>query len=89
MHDIDDGIGWKHTNTRTGVASIVRSRVLVLYTIITVRNYEYIFMWRFDQAAGLHYKVRATGILSTAPIDPGATVPWGTNVNEGVLAPFD
>ena len=88
MHEIDDGIGWKHTNTKTGAVSIVRSRVLVLQTIITVGNYEYIFMWHFDQAAGLHYKIQATGILSTAPIDSGAFVPWGTKVNEGVLAPF-
>lgn len=88
MHEIDDGIGWKHTNTRTGAVSIVRSRVLVLQSIITVGNYEYVFMWHFDQAAGLHYKIQATGILSTAPIDPGVTVPWGTTVNEGVMAPF-
>ncbi|TVY56687.1 Copper amine oxidase 1 [Lachnellula cervina] len=88
MHEIDDGIGWKHTNTRTGAVSIVRSRVLVLQTIITVGNYEYVFMWHLDQAAGLHYKIQATGILSTAPIDQGVTVPFGTNVNEGVMAPF-
>jgi primary-amine oxidase len=88
MHEIDDGIGWKHTNTRNGTVSIVRSRVLVLQTIITVGNYEYVFMWHLDQAAGLHYKIQATGILSTAPIDSGAAVPWGTTVNEGVMAPF-
>jgi primary-amine oxidase len=88
MHEIDDGIGWKHTNSRTGAVSIVRSRVLVLQTIITVGNYEYVFMWHLDQAAGLHYKIQATGILSTAPIDSGVNVPWGTNVNEGVMAPF-
>lgn len=88
LHEIDDGIGWKHTNTRTGAVSITRSRVLVLQTIITVGNYEYIFMWHFDQAAGLHYKIQATGILSTCPIDPGVSVPFGTNVNTGVMAPF-
>lgn len=88
MHEIDDGIGWKHTDGATKQVSIVRSRVLVLQTIITVGNYEYIFMWNFDQAAALHYKIQATGILSTVPIAHGATVPWGTNVNEGVLAPY-
>ena len=79
MHEVDDGIGWKHTNNSTGQVSIVRSRVLVLQTIITVGNYEYIFMWHFDQAAALHYRIQATGILSTVPIAPGATVPYGTN----------
>jgi primary-amine oxidase len=88
MHEIDDGIGWKHTNNSTSQVSIVRSRVLVLQTIITVGNYEYIFMWHFDQAAALHYRIQATGILSTVPIAPGATVPYGTNVNEGVMAPY-
>ncbi|RMJ13101.1 hypothetical protein BHE90_004937 [Fusarium euwallaceae] len=88
MHEIDDGIGWKHTDGATKEISIVRSRVLVLQTIITVGNYEYIFMWNFDQAAALHYKIQATGILSTVPIAPGATVPYGTNVNQGVMAPY-
>ncbi|KAI9729382.1 MAG: hypothetical protein M1834_006906 [Cirrosporium novae-zelandiae] len=88
MHEIDNGIGWKHTNTRNGLISITRSRVLVLQTIITVGNYDYIFAWHLDQAAGLEYQIQATGILSTAPIDPGVQVPWGTNVNKGVLAPY-
>ncbi|KIV98846.1 uncharacterized protein PV09_09417 [Verruconis gallopava] len=88
MHEIDDGIGWKHTDNATKQVSIVRSRVLVLQTIITVGNYEYIFMWHFDQAAALHYRIQATGILSTVPISPGYTVPYGTNVNEGVMAPY-
>lgn len=34
----------------------------------------------------MHYEVRATGILSTAPIDSGDSVPWGTVVHDGVLA---
>lgn len=75
MHEIDDGIGWKHTDGATSQVSIVRSRVLALQTIITVGNYEYIFMWHFDQAAALHYRIQATGILSTVPIAPGANVP--------------
>lgn len=45
-------------------------------------------MWHFDQAAALHYRIQATGILSTVPIAPGATVPFGTNVNENVMAPY-
>ncbi|KZF19168.1 hypothetical protein L228DRAFT_215185 [Xylona heveae TC161] len=88
MHEIDNGIGWKHTNTKTGPVSIVRSRVLVLQSIITLGNYEYVLAWHLDQAAGLHYQIQATGIVSTAPIDPGVQVPWGTNVNEGVMAPY-
>ncbi|KXT11403.1 hypothetical protein AC579_226 [Pseudocercospora musae] len=86
VHEQDNGIGWKHTNYRTGRAAVVRNRELVVQSIITVANYEYIMAFIFNQAAELHYEVRATGILSTQPIDDGLEVPWGTVVHPGVLA---
>ncbi|KAF2870339.1 copper amine oxidase [Massariosphaeria phaeospora] len=63
-------------------------RLLVLQTIITVSNYEYIFIFYFGQNASIHYEVRATGTLSTAPIDVGDHVPYGTVVAPGVLASY-
>lgn len=87
-HEQDDGILWKHTNFRTGNAVVARARILVLQTVITVSNYEYIFAFHFGQDASIHYEIRATGILSTAPIDVGDSVPFGTVVAPGVLAPF-
>ncbi|KAF2713495.1 copper amine oxidase [Pleomassaria siparia CBS 279.74] len=87
-HEQDDGIGWKHTNFRTGNAVVTRARLLVLQTIITVSNYEYVFVFYFGQDASIHYEVRATGILSTVPIDIGNQVPFGTVVAPGVLAPY-
>jgi len=87
-HEQDDGILWKHTNFRTQNAVVTRSRILVLQTIITVSNYEYIFAFHFGQDASIHYEVRATGILSTAPINIGEQVPYGTVVAPGVLAPY-
>ncbi|KAF8861000.1 hypothetical protein BDZ45DRAFT_619172 [Acephala macrosclerotiorum] len=86
IHEQDAGIGWKHTNYRTGRAAIVRNRELVLQSIITVSNYEYILAFQFNQAGEVMYEVRATGILSTQPIDEGLSVPWGTVVHPGVLA---
>lgn len=86
IHEQDAGIGWKHTNFRTGRAAVVRNRELVVQSILTVANYEYILAFSFNQAAELHYEVRATGILSTQPIDEGIAVPWGTVVHPGVLA---
>lgn len=82
----DAGIGWKHTNFRTGRAVVTRSRELVLQSIITVANYEYILAFILNQAGELTYQVRATGILSTQPINEGASVPWGTVVHPGALA---
>ena len=86
IHEQDAGIGWKHTNYRTGRAAVVRSRELVIQSIITVANYEYIMAFMFNQAGEMAYEVRATGIVSTQPIDEGVEVPWGTLVHPGVLA---
>lgn len=86
IHEQDAGIGWKHTNYRTGRAVCVRNRELVIQSIITVANYEYILAFIFNQAGEITYEVRATGIVSTQPIDEGVEVPWGTVVHPGVLA---
>ncbi|KAI1611834.1 primary-amine oxidase [Exophiala viscosa] len=89
VHEQDAGIGWKHTNYRTGRAAVVRNRELVLQSIITVSNYEYILAFMFNQAGEVIYEVRATGILSTQPIDhelDQVGVPFGTVVHPGVLA---
>ena len=86
MHEVDEGIGWKHTNFRNGLASAVRNRQLVIQCTATVANYEYILAFKLDQAANIFFDVRATGIVSTMPIKTGLKVPWGTTVAPGVLA---
>ncbi|KAL3478226.1 copper amine oxidase [Aspergillus californicus] len=90
MHEQDAGLQHKHTNYRSGAATVVRNRQLVLQMICTVANYEYIFAYILDQAANIELEIRATGILSTVPFDNenGETVKWGTNVGPGVMAPF-
>ncbi|WFD43807.1 primary-amine oxidase [Malassezia psittaci] len=90
MHEIDAGIQWKHTNWRTGNASVVRRRQLQLQTIITVANYEYCFYYNFDQSGEIAFDVLATGILSTTPVDPDNKEPceFGTRVGYGVLGPY-
>ena len=90
IHEQDNGISWKHTNYRTQRAAVVRNRELVIQSIITVSNYEYILCWIFNQAGDITYEVRATGILSTCPLDedirPEDVPAWGTVVHPGVLA---
>ncbi|KAH7152652.1 amine oxidase [Dactylonectria macrodidyma] len=90
MHEQDNGIQHKHTNYRNNAATIVRNRELVVQMICTVSNYEYILAWVFDQAGNIEHEIRATGILSTMPIDneSGLKVPWGTNVGPGVMAAY-
>lgn len=86
LHEQDNGIGWKHTNWRTGRAVVTRSRELVVQFIITLANYEYVFAYKFDQAGGITIETRATGIVSVVNIDPGKTSAYGNVVQTGVLA---
>ncbi|EXJ83065.1 primary-amine oxidase [Capronia coronata CBS 617.96] len=87
IHEQDSGIGWKHTNFRTNRAVVTRGRELVLQTILTLANYEYILAFVFNQAGEIHYEVRATGILNTQPIDDDLfESAFGTVVHPGVLA---
>ncbi|KAH7377854.1 copper amine oxidase [Pyrenochaeta sp. MPI-SDFR-AT-0127] len=90
LHEQDNGLLHKHTNWRNDVATVVRNRQLVVQMICTLANYEYIFAWTFDQAAGIELEIRATGILSTTPFDNenGEIAPWATNVGPGVSAPY-
>ena len=86
MHEVDAGVGWKHTNFRSGTSSVVRNRQLVIQCTANVANHEYISTIILDQAAYLHFEVRATGIVSTMAIRKNAKVRWGTTVAPGVLA---
>ncbi|ORY81288.1 primary amine oxidase [Leucosporidium creatinivorum] len=90
IHEQDAGLGWKHTNIRTGRADVTRARELVFQLIVTVGNYEYALYFVFDTAATLHYEIRATGIMSVTPADPSADfseTAFGTVVADGVFAP--
>ncbi|KAL2262495.1 hypothetical protein VTK26DRAFT_1128 [Humicola hyalothermophila] len=91
VHEQDAGILWKHTNYRTNRSVVVRNRELVLQTILTVSNYEYILSFIFNTAGDLAYEARATGILSTQPVDLDLSHtphPFGTVVHPGVLGGF-
>lgn len=87
-HDPGRADNEQHTNHRTGRAVVVRKRQLVLQMVLTVANYEYVFAWILDQSGEITFETRATGILSTQPINKDATVPWGTRVADGVMAPY-
>lgn len=88
MHEQDNGILYKHVNYRTDNAVVARKREFVVQTIATVANYEYIINFKFVTDGSLDIEVRATGILSTMPIDENVTVPWGTIVGPNVMAAY-
>lgn len=41
MHEVDNGIGWKHTNYRTGRAEVTRNRELVIQTVRSTEHRIY------------------------------------------------
>ncbi|KAH6679236.1 copper amine oxidase [Halenospora varia] len=86
MHEVDEGIGWKHTNFRNNLSTAVRNRQLVIQCTATVENYEYILAFKLDEAADVFIEVKATGIVSAIPMRDGVKVPWGTRVAPDALA---
>jgi primary-amine oxidase len=65
MHEEDDGILWKHVEYRNGYSESRRSRELVISSIATVVNYEYLFYWRFKQDGTIEFEIKLSGELST------------------------
>lgn len=59
------GILWKHVEYRNGHNESRRARELVLSSIATVVNYEYLFYWRLKLDGSIDFEIRLTGELST------------------------
>lgn len=88
LHEQDAGILYKHVNYRTGNSVVARRREFVVQIIATVANYEYAVQYIFDQVGEIKISVRATGILSTMPIDRDVDVNYGTLVGPRVMAAY-
>mmetsp|Transcript_71430 Transcript_71430/g.225594 ORF Transcript_71430/g.225594 Transcript_71430/m.225594 type:complete len:376 (+) Transcript_71430:194-1321(+) len=87
MHEEDAGLLWKHVEYRTGHNEARRSRKLVLSSIATVVNYEYLFYWSFGQDGSIDFEIKLTGELSTNLLSAGEAAPaHGTIVAPGVNA---
>ncbi|PHH55215.1 Copper amine oxidase 1 [Ceratocystis fimbriata CBS 114723] len=87
LHEQDSGVGWKHSNFWTGRPIVTRLREFVVQFIITLANYEYVFAYKLDVTGNIGVEVRATGIVSIAPISPDVvTTTYGAIVAPGALA---
>lgn len=60
---------WRHWDEDTYAVSGRPSRELVVRTIATVGNYDYLFDWRFEQNGTIVGGVGATGILEVKAVD--------------------
>jgi primary-amine oxidase len=63
IHEEDDGVLWKHTDTASGEVEVRRSRRLVVSWFATLDNYDYGFYWYFRQDGSIEMEVKLTGIV--------------------------
>lgn len=87
MHEEDYGIAWKHTDFRTGVVEVRRSRRLVISFIATVGNYEYGFFWYLYTDGNIEFEIKLTGVLTTGAVREGEKPRHGNLVAPGVYGP--
>jgi primary-amine oxidase len=65
MHEEDRGVLWKHVEWRNGHNESRRARELIISSIATVVNYEYLFYWILKQDGTIDYEIKLSGELST------------------------
>ena len=82
MHEEDNGLLWKHVEYRNGHNESRRNRELVISSIATVVNYEYLFYWRLKLDGSIDFEIRLSGELSTNLVSQGEDP---NNPTHGVL----
>jgi primary-amine oxidase len=87
MHEEDYGVGWKHTDFRTGDAVTRRARRLVVSTFSALGNYQYGYFWYLYLDGTIEFEVKLTGMISTGAIAAGAKPQYGTLVAPGLYGP--
>jgi primary-amine oxidase len=87
LHEEDNSILWKHVEYRNGHNETRRGRELIISSIATVVNYEYLFYWHFRQDGCIDFKIKLSGELSTNLLSEGEETPsHGVMVAPGVNA---
>ncbi|KAG7372128.1 copper amine oxidase [Nitzschia inconspicua] len=87
MHEEDNGVLWKHVEYRNGHNEARRGRELIISSIATVVNYEYLFYWHLRQDGCIDFKIKLSGELSTNLLSEGEKAPsHGVMVAPGVNA---
>jgi primary-amine oxidase len=87
MHEEDFGIGWKHTDFRTGRGEVRRNRRLVISFFATVGNYDYGFYWNLHLDGSIEFEIKLTGIISTGALTAGEVPECGNLVAPGLFGP--
>ena len=59
---------WRHWEEDSYATAGRPSRELILRTVATVGNYDYVFDWRFEQDGSMTVGIGATGIIEVKPV---------------------
>jgi primary-amine oxidase len=86
IHEEDDGILWKHTDS-DGHVEVRRSRRLVVSSIVTIDNYEYGYFWYLRQDGSIEFEAKLTGIVLTLAGDSRAPSPYASELAPGLYGP--
>ena len=63
VYERDGGILWKHFDTDSGKNETRRSRELVLLSVATIGNYDYVISYIFKQDGSIEVELSLTGIM--------------------------
>ncbi|GHJ41603.1 primary-amine oxidase [Streptomyces sp. TS71-3] len=86
MHEEDVGVGWKHTDFRTGSVVTRRQRRLVVSSFAVLGNYQYGYFWYLYLDGTVQFEIKLTGMISTgaySEVPPG----HGAVVAPGLYGP--
>ncbi len=87
LHEEDDGVLWRHYDSRTDTTEVRRRRRFVVSSWTNLGNYDYGFYWRFMQDGSVEAEVRLTGVPLASAIREGETPGHAVVVGTGLAAP--
>jgi len=84
VYERDGGVLWRHAGRSR------RARQLVVASMATVDNYDYVFEWAFGLDGTIEVEVRLTGVMNLRPArseEPDNAGHYGHLVAPGIIAP--
>lgn len=87
IHEEDDGVLWRHYDSRTDTTEVRRRRRFVVSFWSNLGNYDYGFYWRFYQDGTIEAEARLTGVPLASAVPEGTTPAHGTLMTPTVSAP--
>lgn len=77
---------WRHYNYSGDVTETRGSRELVVRSIATLGNYDYLLDWVFRQDGSIRIAVGSTGVPAVKGVPSGSPGAYGRTVDEGLVA---